>query len=305
MWQRFTERARKVVFYAQQEAQKTGEGYVSTEHLLLGITSESDCSAARVLDKLGVNLRKLRSEIEQELPSGEGTKSQEMTLTPRAKHVMDLAYDEAQKLTNNYIGTEHLLLGLIREESGLSGRVLKNLGIQLEDARRETKKYQREKTEGVSKSESMADKPTVTRQSRIVASALDKARLFVQHYESTHFAIEPHHVLIALLTDPSEGLKVILQQTDTDTKPLLDHLRTLLNYAEAPIGKHPSHSPHLTQIINKFDSNTEILDSLALLELIWESDADLDPILAQHFGIEKKEFELLVNEFRRTNPFSG
>ncbi|MFN7172002.1 MAG: ATP-dependent Clp protease ATP-binding subunit [Fimbriimonadaceae bacterium] len=137
MWQRFTERARKVVFYAQEEAQKFGEGYVSTEHLLLGLVRESDSVAARVLDKLGVSLSRIRTEVEKQLPRGDAKPAQEMTLTPRAKRVIDLAYDEARNLNNNYIGTEHLLLGLIREGDGLAGRTLNKLGVEIERARKE------------------------------------------------------------------------------------------------------------------------------------------------------------------------
>ena len=137
MWQRFTERARKVVFYAQEEAQKFGEGYVSTEHLLLGLVRESDSVAARVLERLGVSLSRIRTEVEKQLPRGDARPSQDMSLTPRAKRVIDLAYDEARNLNNNYIGTEHLLLGLIREGDGLAGRVLSKLGVELDRGRRE------------------------------------------------------------------------------------------------------------------------------------------------------------------------
>jgi ATP-dependent Clp protease ATP-binding subunit ClpA len=131
MWQRFTERARKVVFYAQEEAQKFGEGYVSTEHLLLGLTRESDSTAAQILAKLNVSLSEIRRHIEEQLPKGDARPSQDMTLTPRAKRVIDLAYDEARYLNHNYIGTEHLLLGLIREGDGLAGRVLAKLGVDV------------------------------------------------------------------------------------------------------------------------------------------------------------------------------
>jgi ATP-dependent Clp protease ATP-binding subunit ClpC len=147
MWQRFTERARKVVFYAQEEAQKFGEGYVSTEHLLLGLVRESDSVAARVLEKLGVSLNRIRAEVEKQLPRGDARPSQDMTLTPRAKRVIDLAYDEARNLNNNYIGTEHLLLGLIREGDGLAGRVLAKLGVELERARREVMSLQDNETQ--------------------------------------------------------------------------------------------------------------------------------------------------------------
>lgn len=142
MWQRFTERARKVVFYAQEEAQKFGEGYVSTEHLLLGLVREPDSVAARVLEKIGISLSRIRSEVERQLPRGDHKPVQEMTLTPRAKRVIDLAYDEARTLNNNYIGTEHLLLGLIREGDGLAGRVLSKLGVELDKARQEVMKLQ-------------------------------------------------------------------------------------------------------------------------------------------------------------------
>jgi nicotinamidase-related amidase len=137
MWQRLSERARKVIFYAQEEAQKLGEGYVSTEHLLLGLVREPDSAAARVLERMGVSFSQVRAEVEKLIPRGEPKLAQEMTLTPRAKCVIDLAYEEARFLKNKYIGTEHLLLGLIREGDGLAWRVLAKLGVDLERARRE------------------------------------------------------------------------------------------------------------------------------------------------------------------------
>src|SRR5580704_13647519 len=124
VWQRFTERARKVVFYAQEEAGRLGENYVSTEHLLLGLVRENDSVAARILDRMGISLVRIRAEIEQAVERGDGRLGQDMQLTPRAKRTIDLAYDESRQLNNNYIGTEHLLLGLIREGEGLAGRVL-------------------------------------------------------------------------------------------------------------------------------------------------------------------------------------
>lgn len=137
MWQRFTERARRVVFFAQEEAGKLGENYVSTEHLLLGLVRENDSVAARILERMGISLGRIRSEIERNVSHGDSRPSQEMQLTPRAKRVIDLAYDEARQLNNNYIGTEHLLLGLIREGEGLAGRVLAKLSVELDRTRRE------------------------------------------------------------------------------------------------------------------------------------------------------------------------
>src|SRR5215210_5141953 len=135
MWQRFTERARRVVFFAEEEAAWLGENYVGTEHLLLGLVRENDNVAARILDRLGVPLGRIRSDIERQVTRGHGNLGQDMQLTPRAKRVIDLAYEEARQLNNNYIGTEHLLLGLIREGDGLATRVLVKLGADLERAR--------------------------------------------------------------------------------------------------------------------------------------------------------------------------
>ena len=148
MWQRFTERARRVVFFAQEEAGRLGENYVSTEHLLLGLVRENDSVAARILDRIGVSLGRIRSEIERQVARGDGRLGQDMQLTPRAKRVIDLAYDEARQLNNNYIGTEHLLLGLIREGEGLAGRVLNKLGVDLERTRREVMQIQDAEPQG-------------------------------------------------------------------------------------------------------------------------------------------------------------
>lgn len=137
MWQRFTERARRVIFFAQEEAGRLGENFVTTEHLLLGLVRENDSVAARILERMGVSLNRIRSEIERQVTRGDGRLGQDMQLTPRAKRVIDLAYDEARQLNNNYIGTEHLLLGLIREGEGLAARVLAKLGVDLERTRRE------------------------------------------------------------------------------------------------------------------------------------------------------------------------
>src|SRR4051794_37050099 len=137
MWQRFTERARRVVFFAQEEAARLWQNYVGTEHLLLGLVRESDSVAARILDRLGVELGRVRAEIERQVTRGEQNIGQDMQLTPRAKRVIDLAYEEARQLNNNYIGTEHILLGLIHEGDGLAARVLVKLGAELERTRKE------------------------------------------------------------------------------------------------------------------------------------------------------------------------
>jgi ATP-dependent Clp protease ATP-binding subunit ClpC len=129
MWEPFTERARRSIVLAQEEAQRLGNNYIGTEHILLGIISEGESLAAKVLETLGVNLAKVRAEVEAIVGRGGQTVQQEMVFTPRAKRVIELAFEEARQLSHNYIGTEHLLLGLIREGEGVAARVLTNLGV--------------------------------------------------------------------------------------------------------------------------------------------------------------------------------
>jgi len=118
MWLRFTERARRMVFYAQEEAEQLGENSVATEHLLLGLLREEDHVAARILKRMDLDLQSIRDEVHRRVTPGDSQPKSEKQLTPAAKRVIDLSYDEARQLSNNYIGTEHLLLGLIREGEG-------------------------------------------------------------------------------------------------------------------------------------------------------------------------------------------
>ncbi len=121
---KFTERARKVLSLAQEEAQRFNHNYIGTEHLLLGLVREGDGVAAKVLNNLGVELNKVRSAVEFIIGRGDRMVLGEIGLTPRAKKVIELAVDEARRLGHHYIGTEHLLLGLVREGEGIAAGVL-------------------------------------------------------------------------------------------------------------------------------------------------------------------------------------
>ena len=131
----FTERARKVLQLAQEEAQRFNHNYIGTEHLLLGLVREGDGVAARVLNNMGVQLPKVRSAVEFIIGRGEGAVIGDIGLTPRAKKVLELAVDEGRRLNHHYIGTEHLLLGLVREGEGIAAGVLESLGVNLEKVR--------------------------------------------------------------------------------------------------------------------------------------------------------------------------
>ena len=135
---KFTERARRVLTLAQEEAQRFNHNYIGTEHLLLGLVREGDGVAAKVLANLGVELSKVRSAVEFIIGRGDRAAVGEIGLTPRAKKVIELAVDEARRLNHHYIGTEHLLLGLVREGEGIAASVLESLGVNLERVRAET-----------------------------------------------------------------------------------------------------------------------------------------------------------------------
>lgn len=137
---KFSERARRVLTYAQEEAQQLNHNYIGTEHILLGMVREEDGVAARVLINLDVNLAKLRSAVEFVIGRGEKPSAGETGLTSRAKKVIELAIDEARSLGHNYIGTEHLLLGLLREGEGVAAGVLDSFGINVERVRAEIAK---------------------------------------------------------------------------------------------------------------------------------------------------------------------
>ena len=138
MYERFTDRARKVMQLANQEAQRFNHEYIGTEHMLLGLVKEGTGVAANVLKNLDVDLRKIRLEVEKLVQSGpEMITMGKLPQTPRAKKVIEYSMEEARQLAHNFVGTEHILLGLLREQEGVAAQVLMNLGMKLEDVREE------------------------------------------------------------------------------------------------------------------------------------------------------------------------
>ncbi|HMP80317.1 MAG TPA: Clp protease N-terminal domain-containing protein, partial [Pirellulaceae bacterium] len=138
MYERFTDRARKVMQLANQEAQRFNHEYIGTEHMLLGLVKEGTGVAANVLKNLDVDLRKIRLEVEKLVQSGpEMITMGRLPQTPRAKKVIEYSMEEARNLNHNFVGTEHLLLGLLREHEGVAAQVLMNLGLKLEEVREE------------------------------------------------------------------------------------------------------------------------------------------------------------------------
>ena len=142
MFDRFTDRAKKVMSFARQEAMKFNHEYIGTEHILLGLVQEGSGVAANVLKNMSIDLEKIRHEVEKIVKTGPSMVTMgQLPFTPRAKKVLELSLEEASQLSHNYIGTEHLLLGLIRENEGIAAQVLMNLGVKLDDVREEVLEF--------------------------------------------------------------------------------------------------------------------------------------------------------------------
>lgn len=140
LYKRFTDRARKVMQLAAREAERFHHEYIGIEHILLGLVKQGRGVAANVLKSLDIDLRKIRLEIEKIVQHGPGSEQvvlDRLPLTPWAEKVIESAIDEARKFNHNYVGTEHLLLGMLREEEGVASQVLLHLGLNFEDGRRE------------------------------------------------------------------------------------------------------------------------------------------------------------------------
>ena len=137
MFERFTEKAIKVVMLAQEESRRLGHNFVGTEQILLGLIGEGAGVATKVLKSMGVNLKDARMEVERIIGRGSGFVAVEIPFTPRAKRVLEMAIEEARDLGHSYIGTEHILLALLEEEDGVATRVLENLGVDLSKVRSE------------------------------------------------------------------------------------------------------------------------------------------------------------------------
>ena len=137
MFERFTERARQVVVLAQEEARILKHNYIGTEHILLGLLREEEGLAARVLESLDITVERVRAQVVRIVGSGEEVTSGQIPFTPRAKKVLELALREALSLGHNYIGTEHILLGLVRENEGVAARILLDFDADSEKIRNE------------------------------------------------------------------------------------------------------------------------------------------------------------------------
>ncbi len=206
MYERFTDRSRKVMQLANEEGQRLNHKCIGTEHILLGLVKEGSGVAAGVLKNLDVDLRKIRREVERIVESGPDRVTMGMLpLSPRAKKVIEYAIEEARNLNHNYVGTEHLLLGLLREGEGVGIQVLTNLGLSPEEVRKEVLNLLGHGLEIGRIEDSLADALTkgklalTPRAKKAIEYALDEAR------ELNHNYVGSEHLLLGLLRE-QEGV---------------------------------------------------------------------------------------------------
>jgi ATP-dependent Clp protease ATP-binding subunit ClpC len=159
MFERFTDQARRVVVLAQEESRMLNHNYIGTEHLLLGLIHEGDGGAATALEAMGISLEAVRQQVEEIVGKGQEAPSGHIPFTPRAKKVLELSLRESLQLSHNYIGTEHILLGLVREGDGLAAQILVRLGADMAEVREQVLRQ-------------LADQPAEQREHRLSGRAV-------------------------------------------------------------------------------------------------------------------------------------
>jgi ATP-dependent Clp protease ATP-binding subunit ClpC len=238
MYERFTDRARKVLQFSNQEAQRFNHEYIGTEHILLGLVKEGSGVAAETLKRLGIDLRKVRLEVETIVQAGPDIVTLgKLPQTPRAKRAIELAINEAQTLNHNHVGTEHLLLGLLGEMKGVAAQILRNLGLSLDVVRREVLQRLGNPTEAPQGDEGEDPGPAMphfqvagkTDYNRLTAQVRQMIR--VANDEATrlnHEFIAPEHMLLALVTTTSGVALEALECLGVDPRKVRLELESLL-----------------------------------------------------------------------------
>jgi ATP-dependent Clp protease ATP-binding subunit ClpA len=227
---RFNDRAKRVLALAQDEAIRFNHNYIGVEHLLLGLIREGEGVAARVLDSLGADLSKARTNVEFIIGRGDSTTSpSEITLSPRTKMVIELAIDEARKLGHSHVGTEHLLLGIVREGGSVGAGVLESLGVSLEKVRHQVIAVlgqQHSDTAGLREAGIAtpagarliaSSHPTTAADRLDTAGQRALARAYWEAGRANEMEIAPHHLLLGLIANDEVWMQKIL--TDLGVKP--------------------------------------------------------------------------------------
>jgi len=211
MYEQFTDRARKVMQLANKEAQRFRHEYIGTEHILLGLVHEGAGVAANVLKNLNIDLQRIRREVEEIVQRGpDSIYMGKLPQTPRAKKVIEFAIDEARRLTHNYVGTEHLLLGLLREQEGVGAQVLMNLGLRLDFIREEVLKLLRPAMQVRNESVPLAevDVTKLPEEVQRVVATFDELVEQLGHFKETAVAVQDF-VKAANIRDQQDEIKKV------------------------------------------------------------------------------------------------
>ncbi len=279
MFERFTERARQVVVLAQEEARILKHNYIGTEHILLGLLREQEGLAARVLESLDITVERVRAQVVRIVGSGEEVTSGPIPFTPRAKKVLELALREALSLGHNYIGTEHILLGLLREEEGLAARVLESLDITVERVRAQVVRIV-----GSGEEVTSGQIPFTPRAKKVLELALREALSLGHNYIGTE------HILLGLVRE-NEGVAArILLDFDADSEKIRNEVIRMLS---GPGGRRsgsgqgsgsgagaaagPGEGKKSSKLLDQFGRN---LTKLA-------AEGKLDPVIGRETEIER------------------
>jgi ATP-dependent Clp protease ATP-binding subunit ClpA len=279
-FERFTDRARRVLTHAQAEAQRRKHNYIGAEHILLGLLHEDEGVAVRVLGDLGIEPAVVRSRVDDLLGTGEREVTGEIGLTPRAKKVIELSVKEARRLGHHYIGTEHLLLGLFREEEGIPARVLEQLGVSLEKARSAVIKTLTQSGStpppAPEPDPSSLERPDLTgfseRARKVIALTEEEARRFKHNYIGTE------HVLLGLLREGEGTAARVLESLGLELQKVRNAVEFIIGRGERPVTGELGFTPRANKVLalardsaRKFGSGTVETEHL-LLGLIREGE---------------------------------
>jgi ATP-dependent Clp protease ATP-binding subunit ClpC len=219
MFERFTDRARRVVVLAQEEARMLNHNYIGTEHILLGLIHEGEGVAAKALESLGISLEAVRSQVEEIIGQGQAAPTGHIPFTPRAKKVLELSLREALQLGHNYIGTEHILLGLLREGEGVACQVLVKLGANLPKVR--ARVY--ELLAGGATEETTAERTPIPALSSELREVIEEARRAAEANRASEVA--PIHLFLAAAQHPDGAAGRMFRAVGVDPEEL--HLQVV------------------------------------------------------------------------------
>jgi ATP-dependent Clp protease ATP-binding subunit ClpA len=243
---RFTPRAKKALQYAQEEAARLSHNYVGTEHILLGLVRCEDSVASQVLTSLGITQAQVRSAVEFIIGRGEPRDAPEIGLTPRAKKVIELSCEEARQLKHQFVGTEHLLLGLCREGEGIAAAVLESLGVRLDKVRLSMAQVLNTARGREAHDWLGSLVPPLGRQTM---QALDEAELAVAWLQ--HPAVDVDHLLLGLLRAPVGVAFAVLQDAGVTLAAVAERVVAIRGYGAEPVVGYPEYSQAARKTIER------------------------------------------------------